>query len=256
MQGGDAAEVGVIGQEAGSLTAGEADQFHVGGTFFGLRVFLDLDFGERASPEVFQAFQTAAATFAFDEIRGISEEVKFIEDEPRDDERIFEKPSLANAWEAAIDQDVGIDEQALFFDAFLPEAHVRDEQGEFLAVGAQGEGDAKESESAINSDLKNLLALSLGLDVAGLEERQFTEPDAGNEPSAEQSDQQAGCGRREHADSELIEEDVEGGNEQAGARSHDGSGPPGALKGRGERDAEQAGEEHKASAGQAECGGG
>ena len=140
---------------------------------------------EQASPEVFQAFQAAAAAFAFDEVRGIREHMKFIENESRDDERIFEKPSFANAREAAIDQDIGVDEQALFFDAFLPEAHVRDEQGEFLAVGAQGEGDAKESESAINSDLKNLLALSLGLDVAGLEERQFTEPDAGNEPSAE-----------------------------------------------------------------------
>ena len=185
MQGGDTAEVGVIGQQAGSLAAGEADQFHVGGTIFGLRVLLNLDFGERASPEVLQAFQTAAAAFAFDEVRGICEQMKFIEDEPRDDERIFEKPSLANAREAAIDQDVGIDEQALFFDAFLPEAHVGDEQGEFFSVGAQGEGDAEESESAINSDLKNLLSLSLGLDVAGLEEWQFTEPDAGNEPSAE-----------------------------------------------------------------------
>ena len=166
LKGGDAAEVGVVGEQAGALAAGEPDQLHVDGAGLGLVILEDFDFGKRMSAQVFEALEAAPAALAFDRVLGVGEQVEFIEHEPRHDERGLEEAGLADGGQAAVDEDVGVDQQALLLDAFLAKTDVRDEQGEFLAVRAQRERDAEKAEGAINDDLKDLLALALGFAVA------------------------------------------------------------------------------------------
>jgi len=61
-----------------------------------------------------------------------------------------------DALDAAVDDDVGIEQEGLAFGAIAAEADVGDDDGELVALAAQGEGDAEEGEGGVNDDFDDV----------------------------------------------------------------------------------------------------
>ena len=136
--------------------------------------------GERGvALHLLEPVQRGAAAFALQGIAGIGEALQFLEHEARDDERAAEEAGRADTGDAAVDDDVRVDEQRRVLHGGLAEAHIRDDEGEFVAVAADGEHHPDVAESGIDDQSANPLRLRWGHgeDAGGEEQFGKNEPD-------------------------------------------------------------------------------
>ena len=246
-EGGDVAEAGdfgevfVVGEEAGIEVAGEGDKHGVDFAFAGAGEFLvDGEFDVAVFAEEADFFETAFAAIGFDGVAGIGEALEFVKDEAGDDEGGREEAGGHEGLDPTVDDDVGIEQERLAFGAVAAEANVGNDDSELVALAAEGEGNAEEGEGRVDDDLDDVEDGVTFLD--GLEPRELEDADAGDEPSAEQADEEAEGGMREVAHGEADEEPIQGEQDAHEPGSDEGPSPSRVLQAVCDDDASEDGE--------------
>ena len=233
---GDFGEVFVVGEEAGIEVAGEGDEHGVDFAFASAGEFLvDGEFDVAIFAEETDFFETAFAAIGFDGVAGIGEALEFVEDEAGDDEGGGEEAGGHDGLDPTVDDDVGVEQERLAFGTVPAEADVGDDDSELVALAAESEGDAEEREGRVDDDLDDVEDGVTFFD--GFEPRELEDADAGDEPGAEEADEEAEGGVREVAHGEPDEEPIQGEQEAHEPGSDEGPGPSRVLQTVGDDDA-------------------
>ena len=95
---------------------------------------MNRDFDFARTLELIQNFQTAPAAFAFGRVVRIRQQLQFIQNKSRYDERAAKESGRAKIGDATVDDDVGIDHERLMLGHFASEAHIRNDEREFIAT--------------------------------------------------------------------------------------------------------------------------
>ena len=103
--------------------------------------------------ELIQNFQTATAALAFCRIVRIREQLQLIQNKSRHNQRATEKSSSAKICDATINDDIGINDERLMLGRLTGEAHVRDDEREFVATAPHGQHHAEITKDCVNDEL-------------------------------------------------------------------------------------------------------
>src|SRR6476659_10530847 len=97
-----------------------------------------------------QNIEAAPAALALNRIARIGQGLKFSQDESRDDQRPAQETAPDQVGDPTVDDDGGIDDERLVLGGLPRETHIRNNEGELVAVAAHGEHHPEIAERAVN----------------------------------------------------------------------------------------------------------
>ena len=128
---------------------------------------------------LFEVVEPALTALALERVARIGEALEFLQHKARRDQRAAQKPRRADRLHPAVDDDIRVHQQRGFLHGLAREAHVGDQDAEFVAVAADGQHHAQVAEGRVDEQAQEPLALDrqVGEDVGGAQQRGSDQPE-------------------------------------------------------------------------------